>query len=183
MKKVLILIAAVLLTSAVHALASDLYESGDKNATFTAGLLCTPSFNITVPDDGPPWEVSLGNFFPDGKSHDIIPERPIKWILLGPAKLNGTDLNYMVRCSPTSNYHDKNVYIQIKWNITSGNVNTSGFLSGDFDFTEIHLAQDAPGVCNGYAYFEILAFKLYAETGAALGIRRFNTTLVVNVSI
>jgi hypothetical protein len=185
MKKVLILIAAVLLTTAVHA--SDLYDSGVRDATFTAGILCTPKFEITVPI-GSPWEVYIGNFIADGITHSILSNSfIIKWDLTGPAKnINGTYIDYMVSyVSGSSNYFDNNVTINTKWRITSQNINTGNqfLMSGFGNLYPLRLKQDGPGVCNGYATFEIIAVDITAFIGADPGIRRFRTTLVVDVSI
>jgi hypothetical protein len=188
MKKVLILITAVLLTTAVYA-SDQTASGGPKSGTITADVLCTPTFDITVPGDGIN-DVLIGNFFPDGIQHTITApvDKRIVWTLKGPAKKsNGNWIPYTVSLDgDNTNYSDADglVMINTTWQITSHNINVQFYNMSGFNlYKNLQLIEVNSGNCQNYLTYEIIAYNILAQTTAVPGIKRFQTTLVVSVSI
>lgn len=184
MKFVLVIIlAVVVLTATSKAIGPPLTESG----TFTAAVYCTPSLTITVPPVGPPYEVNIGNFFPDGILHDVLLyNKKIQWVLRGPRQtLMGADIPYQINV--TGHYIDHSVTISTHWTITGGNYNIDppGVYGGEPDVDDLTLGTDpmAPAGCDGLTIFEIYAVTIYVPIGATPGQRRFDISMTVNVSI
>lgn len=80
MKKLFAILALVVLASTIS-FANDYWTSGDKSATFTAGLFCTPSVSVAQTGEG------LGNFFNDAvtTTNALVGEHSATWSIKGPA--------------------------------------------------------------------------------------------------